>query len=289
MDPDVPEFAPGTELPDGAGDSGVYIVDRKLGEGGMATTYLVAVRDPEKANQPFVIKVPRFLRYTPKIFREASWGMRGIDGVVRCLWSDHSAFGEVRFPILVMEFIAYGSLTNRILYPAYTRSRAVGWIKRIAETMNAFPGIHRDLKPENILFVDNKTPLVADFGLTVPLDAASRERWGERPGSGGTPAYMAPEQFMREPVDQRTDIYALGLMLYELMHHELPFSRDDLASIEAAKTSGEMRFEHTGIEPLDQCILTAIESKAERRFQDYHEFLAALNSALVALQTARAR
>lgn len=287
--PDIPEFAPGTELPDGAGDSGVYIVDRKLGEGGMATTYLVAVRDQEKTNQPFVIKVPRYLRYTPKIFREASWGMRGVEGVVRCLWADHSAFGDIRFPILVMEFISYGSLANRILYPAYTKSRAVGWVKRIAETMIAFPGVHRDLKPENILFVDNRTPLVADFGLTVPLDMGDRERWNERSGSGGTPAYMAPEQLLREPVDCRTDIYALGLILYELVHSQLPFARDSMAAIEAAKLGGEMRFECTGIEALDQCMRTAIQTKPAARYQDYHEFIAALNAALVALQTARGR
>ena len=84
--------------------------------------------------------------------------------------------------------------------------------------------VHRDLKPSNILVMDSVSPVVVDFGLALHVGGhSSREKLQAEFGSVGTIAYMAPEQIRGEACDARTDLYALGCMLYELLTGRHPF------------------------------------------------------------------
>jgi hypothetical protein len=84
--------------------------------------------------------------------------------------------------------------------------------------------VHRDVKPANILMARPDWPLLADFGLAKLLD---RQRGITRPGTSiGTPAYFSPEQAIGENVDHRSDIYGLGIVLYELLTGHVPFESD---------------------------------------------------------------
>jgi serine/threonine-protein kinase len=99
--------------------------------------------------------------------------------------------------------------------------------------------IHRDIKPENILLTKDGDTLVADFGIAKALSGA--ERLTETGMAVGTPAYMSPEQAAGDrDVDARTDVYALGTVLYEMLAGEPPFNGPTAQAIIAKRFSGEV-------------------------------------------------
>jgi serine/threonine protein kinase len=95
--------------------------------------------------------------------------------------------------------------------------------------------IHRDLKPANVLLDDSGNFFLADFGIAKDLDQSVSLDENNSTGLRGSPAYMAPEQIKAQPVTPQTDIYSLGIVLYELLTGELPFQ---------ASTPFEMMFKH---------------------------------------------
>jgi eukaryotic-like serine/threonine-protein kinase len=134
-----------------------------------------------------------------------------------------------RIPYLVTEFIDGGSLRNLLeISGPMPAERAVDLVKKIADGMaychkNAV--IHRDLKPENILINRDGQPVIMDFGLVLTKDA-HRVTYSNLSATMGTPDYMAPEQIEGQRGDQRTDIYALGTILFELLSGRTPFTGD---------------------------------------------------------------
>ena len=144
--------------------------------------------------------------------------------------------------------------------------------------------IHRDIKPENILLHDGHA-LVADFGIAL---AASRTAGGTRLTetgmSLGTPHYMSPEQAMGErEIDARTDIYALGCVLYEMLAGEPPFTGPTAQAIVARVMTEEPRAltlqRHTVPPHVEAAVLTALEKLPADRFASAAEFSAALSGA----------
>jgi serine/threonine-protein kinase len=87
--------------------------------------------------------------------------------------------------------------------------------------------VHRDLKPENVLLTENGTVKLADFGLAASLAS----RISSDGAFIGTVDYVAPETVQKHPIDARTDLYALGVMLYEWCTGQLPFTADDPLAI----------------------------------------------------------
>jgi serine/threonine-protein kinase len=106
--------------------------------------------------------------------------------------------------------------------------QAVSLIRKIADGMDYCHKndvIHRDLKPENILITSDGQPVIMDFGLAL-TKGAHRVTYSNLSATMGTPDYMAPEQIEGQRGDQRTDIYALGTILYELLAGKPPFTGD---------------------------------------------------------------
>jgi serine/threonine protein phosphatase PrpC/tRNA A-37 threonylcarbamoyl transferase component Bud32 len=188
------------------------------------------------------------------------------------------------FPYLVTEYAPNGSLLDRIKRQAgrpmaveevLTILMQVGQALQHAHQQNI---IHRDLKPENILFNAKGEVLIADFGIAVML-ASARTRLV---GVGGTPAYMAPEQF-EGMASTKSDQYALGCIAYELVTGHQPFIVPN-PSIQA------MWYQHAIAHPvapgqmnphlpihIEQAILKAMAKQRTDRFADISTFVAALS------------
>ena len=134
-----------------------------------------------------------------------------------------------RIPYLVTEFVDGRSLRTMIDEDAPIPSEdAILLIRKIAEGMaycHANNVIHRDLKPENILITTEGRPVIMDFGLAL-TKGSHRVTYSNLSATMGTPDYMAPEQIEGQRGDQRTDVYALGTILYEMLSGKTPFTGD---------------------------------------------------------------
>ena len=125
---------------------------------------------------------------------------------------------------IAMEYLSGGSLASRFLQPI-EHTEALEYVRQISRALEAIHKagvLHRDLKPANVMLRDDGTLALIDFGLAkqMRLEAAIT-------GTGqifGTPYYMSPEQGHAEAVDERSDIYSLGCMFYEMLTGERPFT-----------------------------------------------------------------
>lgn len=146
-----------------------------------------------------------------------------------------------RIPYLVTEFVDGQSLREMINTSApFPPEQAISLIRKIADGMaycHKNDVIHRDLKPENILITTAGQPIVMDFGLAL-TKTAHRVTYSNLSATMGTPDYMAPEQIEGQRGDQRTDVYALGTILYEMLSGHLPFSGDSNLVVMAQHLNG---------------------------------------------------
>jgi Protein kinase domain len=136
--------------------------------------------------------------------------------------------------------------------------------------------VHRDLKPENVMIDAQGNVKIMDFGIARSMEAVTRLT-----GSMvGTPAYMAPEQVGGKPVDYRTDIYSLGLMMYEIFTGTQAFQADNAVAV-ALKQMREAPVPPHEIEPtipaaIERSILKCLEKEPARRFQSIGDLEAAI-------------
>lgn len=126
--------------------------------------------------------------------------------------------------MLAMEFIAGGTLRDRIerrLAPAH----AIEIVTTLAHALShahRYGIVHRDIKPANILFRDDNVPVLSDFGIALPMGDGTRLT--QTGLTLGSPLYMSPEQVLGQPLDQRSDLYSLGIVFYESLVGEAPWS-----------------------------------------------------------------
>jgi hypothetical protein len=141
--------------------------------------------------------------------------------------------------------------------------------------------VHRDLKPENVMIDSQGNVKIMDFGIARSMEGGTRLTGAMI----GTPAYMAPEQVSGKPVDYRTDIYALGLVLYEMFTGSETFRADTPVAV-ALKQMQEAPAPPHDIEPtipvyIERAILKCLEKDPAKRFQSIAELESALRSTRV--------
>jgi serine/threonine-protein kinase len=144
--------------------------------------------------------------------------------------------------------------------------------------------LHRDIKPDNIMLTEGHAQ-VADFGVARRVDLS--QQGVEITAAGmvlGTPAYMAPEQAMGDPIDGRSDLYSLGLVLYEMLAGELPVPTETTALLEAKeRATREVPLPPLGREvpaPVRRVVMKALSPRPEDRYQTGAELSRSLREAL---------
>lgn len=221
---------------------GRYTVEKKLGEGGFGTVYLAL---DEQLGRPVVIKVPRERHWSDKaeldrVYEEARTAVK----------LKHSSIVTVHdvgrteegIPFVVMEYIDGQSLEDLLRAERLTHPDAAQLMAEIAGAVHHAHSrgfVHRDLKPSNILLDGAKHPYVVDFGLTLHEETQASHA-GEY---AGTLPYMSPEQVRGESqhVDGRTDVWALGVILYEMLTGRRPFRANRRSELEAKILSGTVK------------------------------------------------
>ncbi len=181
---------------------------------------------------------------------------------------------------IAMEFVEGVSLRVELRDKRpFAAERALDYARQICGALVYMHGqrvVHRDLKPENILITASGLLKIMDFGIALD-EEARRLTWSGLSSTIGTPDYMAPEQVSGRRGDARTDIYALGTMLYEMFTGELPYSSDNVYNMMRAKTAEDPQpptHYRPDLDPhLEEIILHAIERVPRDRYLSAAEML----------------
>jgi len=189
-----------------------------------------------------------------------------------------------RIPYLVTEFIDGQSLRVKMeAQPCLPVEQAVDLIRKIADGMaycHQNGVIHRDLKPENILITSAGQPVIMDFGLAL-TKGAHRVTYSNLSATMGTPDYMSPEQIEGQRGDQRTDVYALGTILFEMLAGRTPFSGDSNMAIMAQHLNGTApRLDQLvpAVSPqLAAVVARSLARQPDQRYADMSAFIEALD------------
>ncbi len=189
-----------------------------------------------------------------------------------------------RIPYLITEFVDGRSLRSIIDDEApIPPEQAIPLIRKIAEGMaycHANNVIHRDLKPENILVTSEGRPVIMDFGLAL-TKGSHRVTYSNLSVTMGTPDYMAPEQIEGQRGDQRTDVYALGTILYEMLSGKTPFTGDTNMAVMAQhlqKDAARLDRINTAISPeLAAIVSDCLARDPNKRYPDMQAFINGLD------------
>lgn len=287
----APEWDPALDALIGSVVDGRYEVLSVLGEGGMGIVYETRHRALGKR---FALKALRKdLASDPEIAARFTQEARTAASVSHPGLVEITDFGKLSSgqPYFVMELLEGQSLASMIRrggpIPA---ARAIGIIRQIAEALGAAHErsiIHRDLKPDNIHISpaeggrDRVT--IVDFGLAKVIGASRLTRAGM---VFGTPHYMSPEQAMGELTDHRADVYALGVVMYEMFTGRVPFEADSYMGVLTkhmymAPTPPSQLPGTAQLGALETILLRCLEKKADQRYGTLRELVADLDRVLL--------
>jgi serine/threonine-protein kinase len=197
---------------------------------------------------------------------------------------------------IAMEFIDGVSLREIIRTEQPMKpDRALELMRQICEALVYMHGqgvVHRDLKPENILVTAAGVVKIMDFGIALD-EEARRLTWSGLSSTIGTPDYMAPEQVSGRRGDARTDIYSMGVMLYEMLTASLPYAASNVYNMMRAKTHEDpqpLTRHRPDLDPkLEEIVLHAIERQAKNRYASAAQMLEDLRDPSRVTVTGRAR
>jgi serine/threonine protein kinase len=278
---------------------GKYQLIKKLATGGMAEVWLALQTGIEGFNRHVVVKriLPHLAEdpeFVQMFLNEAKIASRFNNPNIAQIYDLGAENGTY---YIAMEFI-HGEDLGRVMRRAWSSGQ---WVARhialrivadtcsglyyahtrVSDTGQPLKVVHRDISPQNILISFDGAVKIVDFGIAKAADQVSNTRSGAIKGKF---AYMAPEQAGGKPLDARTDIFALGLILYELMTGVRPLKRDsELATLQAAMECTIELPSAVAEVPLkiDEVVMRALAKSPDDRYRDAREFQKALEQYLV--------
>ena len=262
-----------------------YRILRELGRGGMANVYLA---EQESIEREVALKVmlPALAAgdssFSARFLREAKIVARLAHPHITAVY-DVGVAGPYHY--FSMEYVTGGDLKARIregMMPklAFTIARQIAAALAFAHAKGY---VHRDVKPENVLFRQDGTALLSDFGIAKSTDAAI-----QMTATGvviGTPHYMSPEQAQGQELDQRSDLYSLGIMLYEMLTGELPYTGNSALSIGIKHLKEPIPHLAPPAHVYQPLIDKLLAKSAADRFQNGEEVIAAIDAMSTNAQT----
>ena len=270
---------------------GPYRIINQVGRGGMATVY--------KAYQPSVDRyvAVKVLPSQLAESREFATRFQQEARIIARLEHPHILpvfdYGESDgVAYFVMRFMDAGTLKEKMIegrpLPLDVIDKLFTQLAEALSYAHSRGVVHRDLKPANVLIDSHENIFLTDFGIAKLLESAS-PRLTQTDAIMGTPAYISPEQAQGNPVDQRSDIYSLGIILYEMVTGSVPFT---------AETPLAVLFKHISdplpppslVKPdipasIEQVLLKALAKDPKDRFATATEFMAAWSRALETRET----
>jgi serine/threonine protein kinase len=271
-----------TPPPAGERYIGKYRVKGELGRGGMGTVYLaeqpglgreVAIKEliQSAATDPLALK--RFLQEAQVMARTSHPNLVQVH--------DLELTGDANY--IVLEFVRGKSLRdwlNRGPIPPPQVFAVMHGVLQALDYAHKHAIVHRDMKPENVLLSEDGMVKVADFGIARLTDDSGVGGTATKTGTTvGTPQYMSPEQVASSKVDGRSDLYSAGIMFYELVAGQAPFTANEsdgpftLMAKHVQAPPKPPSVHRPGLDPaLEECILKSISKRPEDRYQTGQEF-----------------
>ncbi|MDZ7858386.1 serine/threonine-protein kinase [Sphaerotilus sp.] len=225
-----------------SGELGRYVLERPLGAGGLGTVWsaydTVLARQVAVKTLPLTAPAPERARLTERVLDEARAAARLSHAHIVTV---HDAGVSPEGAYIAMELLR-GKDLSQMLRSGWrpTAEQAALIVRRVADALSYAHGkgvVHRDIKPANIFMVGRTRPVVLDFGIAQLL----HETDAVGGPAMGSPFYAAPEQFEGRECGPRTDVYSLGVVLYELLTGHRPYSGTSLAEIRAAVRAARPR------------------------------------------------
>ena len=272
---------------------GKYQVVKKLGEGATSEVYLG--HDPF-ADRDVAIKVVSSEALADedsrKLFRKVFVTEASLAGKLAHphIVQIYDAVVDEGMSYVVMEYVDGGTLepycAPNTLLPMDRIVEIIFKCTRALDFANRAGVIHRDIKPANILLHDQTDIKISDFGSALMMTSETTQVSGI-----GSPAYMSPQQIKEHPLNLQTDIYSLGVVLYQMLTGQLPFQ---------ASNNFSMMYQITNVEPqppsslrpdvppaMDRIVKKAMQKELEQRYQNWDEFSGDLTEVVRSEETAQ--